>query len=371
MAREEDEEKRGHAPPGGRGRWWILTRILAVCVIIGSLMFLTRLLEPKYMGRIVEGALIAEYYEEAAEHDVIFLGDCEVYENFSPVALWEDYGITSYIRGSAQQLVSQSYYLLEETLRYETPKVVVFNVLAMGFDEPQKEAYNRMTLDGMRWSLSKVRSVRASMTKEEHFIEYVFPLLRYHSRWSELTQEDWTYLFHRDRVSHKGYYMRVDEKAAGTFPRDKKRGNYRFGEQAYEYLDRMTRLCKDHGIALILVKAPSLYPSWYPQWDQQMAEYAQKNQIAYINFRERQEEIGLDFSTDTYDGGLHLNLAGAEKLSRYFGKILQEEYGLASHFGEQRLEEDWRKACDFYYEMKAEQEQDLKDYGYIRKFHEE
>ena len=51
----------------------------------------------------------------------------------------EKYGITSYIRGSAQQLVWQSYYLLEETLKYEKPKVVVFNVLAMKYNEPKRK----------------------------------------------------------------------------------------------------------------------------------------------------------------------------------------------------------------------------------------
>ena len=95
---------------------------------------------PKYMSSIREGNLVEEYYASNKDHDVIFVGDCEVFSNVSPVTLWENYGITSYIRGSAQQLVWQSYYLLEEMLEYEKPKVVVFNVLALKYNEPQKEA---------------------------------------------------------------------------------------------------------------------------------------------------------------------------------------------------------------------------------------
>ena len=41
---------------------------------------------------IVEGAMIAEYYDEEKDHDVVFIGDCEIYENFSPITLWEEYG---------------------------------------------------------------------------------------------------------------------------------------------------------------------------------------------------------------------------------------------------------------------------------------
>lgn len=340
-------------------------------IVVGSLVFLDHLLRPKYMGDIVEGALIEEYYKEPYDHDVIFIGDCEVYENFSPVTLWEQYGITSYIRGSAQQLIWQSYYLLEDTLRYEKPKVVVFNVLSMKYNEPQKEAYNRMSIDGMKWSMSKVKNIQASMTEEEHFIEYAIPLLRYHSRWSELSSEDIKYLNHRDPVSHNGYYMRVDVKPAGTFPANKKLGNYQFGENAYDYLDRITALCKENGIQLVLIKAPSLYPSWYDEWDRQIAEYAEDNGLLYLNFLNLAEETGVNFQTDTYDGGLHMNLSGAEKLSVYFGRILQEQFQLENHQDDPVLKARWDKKVSAYQQEKAEQEQDLELYGYIKKYHEE
>ena len=77
---------------------------IALCVMFVVLWLLQMLLVPKYMDASKEGALIGEYYDNAGGNDVIFIGDCEVYENFSPITLWEEYGITSYIRGSAQQL---------------------------------------------------------------------------------------------------------------------------------------------------------------------------------------------------------------------------------------------------------------------------
>jgi hypothetical protein len=172
----------------------ILINGAVFCVAIIILGFLQRLLMPKYMYAIPEGNLIEEYYDEVKNHEVIFIGDCEVFSNISPVTLWENYGITSYIRGSAQQLIWQSYYLLEETLKYEKPDVVVYNVLAMKYNEPQKEAYNRLTLDGMKLSKSKIGAIKASMMEEEDLITYLFPLLRYHSRWSELTTEDFQYI---------------------------------------------------------------------------------------------------------------------------------------------------------------------------------
>lgn len=327
----------------------VITAVVMIGIVFISLWILQRLVMPKYMTKTVEGAMISEYYAEEKDHDVIFIGDCEVYENFIPAVLWEDYGIHSYIRGSAQQLIWQSYYLLEETLRYETPEIVIFNILSMKYNEPQKEAYNRMTLDGMKWSSSKVASILASMTDGEQFLDYVFPILRYHSRITELTEDDIKYLFHRDKVTFNGYYMRVDVKPAEDVPTGRPLGDYTFGETAYEYLDKMTKLCEEKGVRLILIKAPSLYPYWYDEWEMQIEEYAKEHQLLYLNFLELVEECGLDFSQDTYDGGLHLNLSGAKKATKWLGNFLSEECGLSDRRGEEALALRWKEKLEAYY----------------------
>lgn len=329
--------------------------IISGLIIFISLYFLQRLLIPKYATDIVEGAMIAEYYQEEKDHDVIFIGDCEVYENFSPQILWDDFGICSYIRGSAQQLIWQSYYILEDTLRYEIPKVVIYNVQSMQFDKPEKEAYNRMTLDGMEWSPAKIKAISASMTERESFLDYLFPILRYHSRWSDIASEDFEYMFDTPRVSHNGYYMRVDTKPAENIPDGKALADYNFGEIDYEYLDRMVKLCKVNNIDLILVKAPSLYPYWYDQWEEQIEAYAEENNLLYINFLELTEETGLDFDTDTYDGGLHMNLSGAEKITEYLGTVLTEKTQLQDRRSEKELASRWAEKQRWYDADREEQ----------------
>lgn len=344
----------------------IASFIIAVIVVVGLLYLIQLLVMPKYMGQVREGALIAEYYNETTDHDVIFIGDCEVYENFSPITLWEEYGITSYIRGSAQQLIWKSYYLLEETLMYEKPKVIVFNVFSMIHDAPQSEAYNRMTLDGMRLSPVKIEAIKASMTDEENLFTYIFPLFRYHSRWSELTTDDFRYMFKRQKISHNGYLMRADVKPGSQLPAPPVLSDYTFGDACYEYLDKMTELCKENGIELILIKSPSVYPHWYDEWDEQIVCYAQENDLDYINFLDTANECGIDMSTDTYDSGLHLNLSGAEKLSKFFGQILKDKYCVQDHRSDEKYSDVWSKKVDFYYQMKAEQEAEIEKYGYLK-----
>jgi len=337
-----------------------IIRIITSVIIVAAVLFLLqKLFAPKYMSSVVEGNLIAEYYNDNPDHDVVFIGDCEVYENFSPAILWDEYGINSFIRGSAQQLIWQSYYLLEDTLKYETPDVVIFNVLSLQYNEPQREAYNRMTIDGMRWSMSKVNSIKASMMEDEEFLDYVFPLLRYHSRWSELSSEDITYMFERDQVSHNGYYMRVDVRPVTDVPEGKILADYNFGENAYDYLDRITNLCEENDIQLILIKAPSIYPHWYDEWDEQMVSYAAKHNLMYINFLDLCDEIGVDWTTDTYDGGLHMNVYGAEKITRYLGDVLCGDVGLPNRHDDEELAKEWETKLDYYNSEKERMENEL------------
>lgn len=329
---------------------------------------LQRLLQPKYMSDVVEGNLIADYYNTGFDHDVVLIGDCECYENFSPVTLWEDFGISSTIRGSAQQLIWQSYYLLEDTLRYETPDVALFNVLSMKYDSPQSEAYNRMSIEGMRWSRSKIDCIRASMTEEESFLSYVFPILRYHTRWSELTTDDFRYFFGAEPNFFSGYYLRADVKAAENVPTGKPLTDYAFGEICWEYLDRMRILCEEKGVAFVLIKAPSLYPYWYDEWDAQIVAYAEQYKIPYLNFLSDTllSETGVDFTQDTYDGGLHMNVYGAEKLSAWLGDYLVAHYGLENRSADAALAAEWADICARYHTEYEQQLANLEAYGNVK-----
>lgn len=330
----------------------IITAVCAVTVTAILLAFLQALVVPKYTDN-PEGRLIGEYYAEAGEHDVIFVGDCEVYESFVPAVLWEKYGISSYVRGSAQQLVWQSYYLLEEAFKYETPSVVVFNVLALKYGTPQSEAYNRMTLDGMKWSASKLNAVRASATDDEDVVDYVFPLLRFHSRITELESDDVKYIFGTPPASHSGYLMQK-----GVVPQTEKPSagrellDYTLPDGSMQYLDKMRELCNENGSELILIKAPTNSEAywWYDEWDAQVSEYAEENGLTYYNFIPLVEEMGIDFSTDTYDKGVHLNVYGAEKLTEYFGAVLAEKHGLSEPLHSEDTAAEWSVRLKRYYD---------------------
>lgn len=309
----------------------LLSVLAVLLVFVIALGLVSRLLQPKYMTDLVEGSFTSQYYKEAGGHDVVFIGDCEVYSNFSPMEMYRQQGITAYVRGNSQQLIWQSYYMMKEMFRYETPKAVVWNVNAIRYSEPISEAYNRLAIDKMRWSQDKVGIILSSMTEEEDFMSYVLPVLRYHSRFDKLTREDIDYLFKEQDNTFNGYLMEKGVVPLENLPRMRPLADYAFDEICWEYLEKMRLLCQENGAELILIKAPSVYPFWYDEYDKQIEDYAREHGLAFYNFLDYVEAMGIDYSTDTYDAGLHMNLSGATKLSTFFAEILAVKHGVTDH----------------------------------------
>ncbi len=347
-----------------------LRLLIKVMAVLAVLYILQRVLMPKYTGTVIEGNFTEEYYQDGSAHELIVIGNCESYENISPITLWEEYGITSYIRGNSNQLIPQSYYILKETLEYEVPKVVVLNIQAMTVDEQTTEEYNRMVFDGMKWSKDKLDAIMATMMEDEELIEYIFPILRYKDRISELSLDDIYYAFFEKPVqSYYGYYLRADIRAydESAFPYERRREDYTFSEQNMDYLERIAKLCEENDIALVLMKAPSAYPVWLEPYEEQIEAFANEHGLLYLNTLEY-DEIGIDLSTDTYDGGLHLNVYGAEKISRWIGSILKETYGLNDYREDENFSGKYWERAEAYHAEKAAQAEEFEATGSISRY---
>ena len=87
-----------------------------------------------------------------------------------------------------------------------------------------------------------------------------------------------------------------------------------------------------------------------------------------MNFLPLAEKMGIDYSKDTYDGGLHMNLAGAEKFTDYMGGILMETYALEDRRGDSKVADIWQDKLAYYNWMKQDQEEEMQKYGYLKSY---
>jgi len=339
--------------------------VAIILAFLALFLALQRLIIPKYMSETFDGALTTEYYAEPKNHSIIFIGDCGVYQTFSPAELFREFGFTSYIRGGAAQTIWQSYWLLKDTLRYETPDIVILSAEVMEVGEPVSEPYNRLNIDGMRMSGSKIGAIKSSAIDGEYMLSYIFPILRFNERWHELSPDDFKYYFKPLNVGLNGYFMRSETVPVTVIPKGARLEDYSLPTVCFEYLDKIRELCAENNISFILIKSPSIWPYWYDEWDNQVSEYAERHSLPYYNLLKLNSETGIDYDTDTANGGNHINVHGAEKLSRWLGAELSANYNLIDHRNDLDVTAVWELKLEDYDRLKEIQLREFEENGKV------
>ena len=70
------------------------------------------------------------------------------------------------------------------------------------------------------------------------------------------------------------------------------------------------------------------------------------------------DDIGLDWTHDTADGGDHLNIYGAEKVSKYIGNYLNDNYDIP----DRRDDSDYKSWFKASREYQKDKEHYINDY---------
>lgn len=232
--------------------------------------------------------------------DALFLGDSEVYCCVIPLTIWEEQGITSYVCGSSDQKLYQAEDYLRRALETQSPKVVFLETNILYRDH-------------------------SAIDVLPHRVEELFPLIRYHDRWKDLHISDFTDPIRFTSLSQdKGYVYKTEILAADDSdymtPSD---GLARIPGKNVRRMEKILDACQAHGAELILFSSPSTI-NWSSVRHNAVAQLAQDLDIAYIDMNLMQEQIPIDWQTDTLDRGDHMNYTGAQKVSAYLGSYLAE-----------------------------------------------
>lgn len=239
--------------------------------------------------------------------DVVIIGDSESLSAYSPMQMWEEHGFTSYVCGTHAQSTMHSYDFLEKVLRNQSPKLIVM----------EANAFFR--------SLFPHQILFNNVAKR-------MPVFRYHDRWKTMNPEDFGTLPHYTKlVRDKGFIIRRKRKAVDQTLQDNfmvyDTEKLRIRPAARWYLNQFVRLCRKRGVKMMLVSTPSVR-NWTYKRHNCVQDFADQNDIFYLDINLHTDEIDFNWKKDSMDGGDHLNLTGAKKCTAYFGAWLKEHEDL-------------------------------------------
>lgn len=328
-----------------------LINVAVFFLFMTAVLILTdSIVRAKFIGdstTIVDGF----YAEKKNDIDVIVIGSSNSFCTVNPLVLYEEYGIAAYDFGSSSQPLNISCLYLKEALKVQKPKVAALeiNMLVGNSISSRNEAAMRWGYTNIPLSADKLACIYESVGEvNAEFFSYVFPLLRYHDRWKELSKLDYTY-FRQDKTNYtKGYLetQSVMETAVNLSAYDYSEGEAWIEEESIACLDEIVQLCSKNGVELLLFKSPK--ENWHRYETEAVRALAAERGIKFVDYNELygNGELELDLANDFRDGD-HLNDFGAKKVSSHLGAYLKANYELPDRRGGKDAPNSWDKACAY------------------------
>lgn len=302
-----------------------------VAIFFGLLFVTAKVLVAKFTDDNCQTYMAEGLYDlDKNSVEVAISGSSQAVFCISGMEMYEKYGISCYSMGSPDQPILCSLAWLRELDRRQNIKVAALDISQL-FETNEEVSY-RQALDPMHLSKNKVQIVRQHVAEGEDAdstMSYLFPLMKYHSRWNEVTKQD----FGLDVSSSSMFLGNAMSNNVCSFDDyddfilDE---NLMWTETVQEQenaVRQYAQYCKENDIQMVLFKTPK--SDWCKKKDRQVQKLADELDVPYLNYTTEKacEQAEIDFYADFKDAE-HLNLRGAEKISRQLGAYLTEHYDL-------------------------------------------
>lgn len=265
----------------------------------------------RYLEGYTAGGILGEDFDTI---DVLVLGDSNAAQGIAPMKWYDEHGITGYTYAAGWLSMYNIYYRLKQIYEEQSPKVVVL-CTAPAYTKKSSETYMQSALGDIA--------------------DELLPLLRFHDNWKYLTPQNlFTEKDYSWRDINKGYAPITDVAARPNT-------DYMYDTGASEsipllvqfYMQRILQLCDEHGSEVLLVTVPAAV-GWNLARHNGIAAFAEENGVPYLDFNMAEYNPGIDWMTDSSDGGTHLNWLGAQKVTEALGIYLLQNYALEDHRGQ-------------------------------------
>lgn len=268
--------------------------------------------------------------------DVLCVGSSHMYCGINPIQLYEDRGIAAYDIAIGSQAPWQSYYYLREACRTQEPKLIIFDTYMVGMVQDLNHYEDYQTVANLLCfpiSWNKLRAIVVSDADNKLDLFLGFPYThddmdRYPINETERIERGFDYYMgyqYNDAVYPYYYVENIDcvEKESPIHPKNEL------------YLRLIIEYCINNHIDILLTNAPC------PCINIESQEYfnyikaiANEYKVKFIDGCEEYTDIGIDYLTDSYGDGGHLNYSGVTKYTTYIEKYLDANYDLPDHRGD-------------------------------------
>lgn len=333
----------------------VLRRAALILIILTLFLCVTKIFERKTVNGAWNYSLKVNGFTNEPEEsmDIIGYGSSHMYCTINPVHIYEQYGLRSYVLATQQQPVDATYYYIKESLKTQSPEVLVLEALMFTVtNDVVTEGVAHDAVDPFPTGWNKLMMINALNTedaKENYYLNF----LKYHSRWKELTKQDFDFSWKKETDPTHGYVFLTDANQNSM------------SQISYESVDEVAilahfeevfldivQLAKENDTEVLLLVAP------YDVDQEELGRYkymhrlAEENGVKVLDLNLEFDATGISNDTDFYDSG-HLNAYGAEKASSYIVDYIKNNYEIAPN----DVDDDslWQEDIKYYHDALQEE----------------
>lgn len=326
---------------------WLVSSAAFLCLVV----FLAAVLGNVFMDKS-GSANVVSLYDENAAYDVVFTGTSHVVNSLYPMEMWKSHGITACNYAQTGQMFGITYYAVKEAIDVARPKLMVCDLYYayIANKTAGNTSYKHQSLDNMRFLSPNRIGAIADLIPNREKMDFLFPLLSFHSRWNTLTQSDFSQATSITKGAAENFFLAKEPFAAPFVPVDRTEEK-RPAPHVIDYVDAIIKACKESGTQLLFTVVP-----YYPQGTEQgrvleddqrifnyLTSYVEAQGIGCLNMLYHLDEMGFDMDAHMREWN-HQNYWGGVVTSTYLAEYIQKHYGIEDHRNEKGYEQwdaDW------------------------------
>lgn len=288
-------------------------------------------------------AKLNEFYdlpEDTMEY--ICIGSSHMYCSVNPLEVWNETGIKGFVLATRQQPLVASYHYIKEAFKTQSPKLVILEGLMVVPDLLEEGVYYE-AIDPLRPSLNKLQMIN-NLIEPNKRDPYYFNVIKYHTRWKELSFTDIAAYRLAPNDRYKGYIPFSPQPVIfNQVPDYQSITSAKITEDKLKALLDIKELVEENGAKFMIMIAP-FNIQYQGASMKALREFAEENDMEYIDYALKLDELGIDPVTDYVDNQ-HLAVGGAAKLSRHFATVLKEK-GLEAAGEDKTWDDDYKYYID-------------------------
>ena len=216
----------------------------------------------------------------------------------------------------------------------------------------------RSAIDSMDYSEAKQQAIDYYSDDWYTRMSFYVPFLRYCDSWDQVAPEK-IFLYYQTVSAGYDYLCPMGGRLNdNVYPFEMPKENFATTDEvtvpdseSEKYFRMIIELCKEKDIDVMVLTIPNSF-STYADYNK-MTQVCDEYDINCFDLALISEELGVDGATDFSDEGVHMNVYGNVKISRYVAQLIADNYDIPDRRGQQEYK-FYDEYCNTFCERNAE-----------------